>query len=171
MNPRLRKLNEPDSFHLRAAEGWLELGDATSAGDELEEISSEEKTHPAVLSMRCAIYLQAQKWDYAAEVAQVITEASPEDAGGWIHLAYATRRKTGGGIPQAKIILLAAESNFPGHYLFPFNLACYCSQLNELEEAERWLRKAMSIDEIHVMKLAMSDPDLKPLLDSLGGKI
>jgi tetratricopeptide (TPR) repeat protein len=155
---------------LRAAEGWLELGDAMSASDELEEISPTEKKHPAVLSMRCAIYLQAQKWNLAAEVALKLTEVLPEDAGGWIHYAYATRRKTSGGIPQAKAILLVAEPEFPKHYLFPFNLACYCSQLNELEEAERWLRKAMAIDEVTVMKMALSDPDLKPLMDSLGGK-
>lgn len=166
----LKKLGHPDLFRLRAAEGWLELGDAISAHGELEEISPTEKTHPAVLSVRCAIYLKEEKWDLAAGVAKTLTDALPEDPGGWIHLAYATRRKAGGSIPQAKAILLSAEPKFPKHYLFPFNLACYCSQLNELAEAERWLRKAIALDEIIVMKLALADPDLKPLRDSLGGK-
>jgi hypothetical protein len=130
-----------------------------------------KKTHPAVLSVRCAIYLKEEKWDFAADAAKNLTDALPEDPGGWIHFASATRRKASGSIPEAKAILVAAEPKFPAHFLFPFNLACYCAQLNELAEAERWLKKAIALDKITVTKLAVTDPDLKPLRDSLGGKL
>lgn len=52
MKRHVRKLNHADSFHLRAAEGWFELGDLVSANNELDEISAEERAHPAVLIMR-----------------------------------------------------------------------------------------------------------------------
>jgi hypothetical protein len=61
-------LEPPDSFHLIAADGWLDLGDAVSANNELEEISPEMRVHPAVLAMRYDIYHKAEKWDLAAEV-------------------------------------------------------------------------------------------------------
>jgi len=95
----------------------------------------------------------------------------PDDPFVWINLAYAVRRKTGGGIPEAKEILLGAEPKFPAHYLFPYNLACYCSQLGEFEEARRWLKKAAKIDNTAIKKISRDDPDLKPLWDNMGGTL
>jgi hypothetical protein len=171
MKRRLKKLNEADSFHLQASEGWLELGDVVSAGDELEEITLENRSHPLVIQMRYAIYAKAERWDMAAGVAEGLTKMLPEEPGTWINLAYATRRKTGGGIPEAKRILLVAQVKFPREYLIPFNLACYCSQQHQFREAETWLEKAIAIDKKTVQKLAVDDPDLKPFWDSMGGTI
>lgn len=95
----------------------------------------------------------------------------PKKPFGWICLAYATRRKDGGGILQAKQILLESEHNFPREYHFPYNLACYCSQLHEFEEAEVWFKKAMAIDEKTVKRIAIDDPDLQPLWDSMSGTL
>ena len=81
------------------------------------------------------------------------------------------RRKAGGGIPLAKGILLAAEGRFPGDYLIRSNLACYCSQLHQFEEARKWLEQAVAIDGRTVKKIATGDPDLQPLWDSLGGTL
>jgi len=164
----IKKINQTDSFHLQAAEGWIGLGDVVSASDELEEISPEERAHPAVLSMRYAIYAKAEKWDMAAGVAEAVTGMLPDEPGTWINLAYATRRKTGGGIPEAKRILLVASVKFKRECVIPFNLACYCAQL---KEAEQWLGKAMAINKKKIQKLAVDDPDLKPLWDSMKGTI
>jgi tetratricopeptide (TPR) repeat protein len=171
MSKKLKPLEPPDGIHLRAAVGWLELGDAVSAHDELDEMTPEARAHPAVLFIRCQIYLKVEKWDMAAEVSKNLTKLLPENAASWIHFAYALRRKTGGGISQAKEILLEAEPRFPGEYQFPFNLACYCSQLHQFEEAEKWLKKAMAINEKEVKPLAIDDPDLKPLWDSMSGTL
>ena len=131
---------------MQAAEGWLGLGDAVSANEELEEITLQDQTHPSVLLVRYAIYAKRGQWDMAADVAEKLTPLAPDKPGTWINLAYATRRKTGGGIPDAKRILLAAEAKFPADYLIPFNLACYCSQLHEFEQAVQWLKKAATIN-------------------------
>src|SRR5579859_141810 len=78
-----------------------------------------------------------------ADVANELADTLPDEPFVWISLAYATRRKTGGSISEAKTILLGAELKFPKHYLLPYNLACYCSQLGELAQAEQWLKKAV----------------------------
>jgi predicted Zn-dependent protease len=168
---RVNKLNQKDSFHLSAAEGWFELGDVVSASNELEEISASNRAHPAVLKMRYEIYAKAKKWDMAAGVAEALTEMLPDKADNWVNLAYATRRKKGGSIQEAKRILLVAEVKFPREYLFPYNLACYCSQLDQLDEAKKWFKKAIVLNDKVVQKIALDDPDLKPLWDSMSGSI
>jgi tetratricopeptide (TPR) repeat protein len=171
MCKKLKPLEPSDAHHLKAAEGWVGLGDLVSANDELEEISPEARAHPAVLFVRYEIYSKAEKWDMATEVSNALTKLLPEEAAVWICFAYSTRRKTGGGIPQAKEILLESEPKFPREYRFPFNLACYFSQLHQFEEAEKWIKKAMLIDEKIVQRLAIDDPDLLPLWDSMGGTL
>lgn len=165
----MKTLSIEDTRRLLAAQGWIELGDAVSAGDELADISPQEWTHPAVLQIRYVIYAKRGQWDTAAEVAEALASLLPDAPGTWINLAFATRRKTGGGVPAAKKILLTAEPKFPGDYVIPFNLACYCSQLHEFEQAERWLKKAAAIDEKAVQEIAADDLDLKPFWESRGG--
>jgi tetratricopeptide (TPR) repeat protein len=170
MKPEPKKqLSYDDIRHLREAEGWLELGDADSAGQELAAITPGDQTHPSVLQVRYALYAKRKEWDMANEMAEELASLLPDLAVSWINLAYATRRKSGGNIPKAKEILLAAEPLFPTECVIPFNLACYCSQLEEFEQAERWLKKAAAINEKAVRKMAMDDPDLKPLWESRGG--
>jgi tetratricopeptide (TPR) repeat protein len=167
MKRRFEQLNHSDNMCLRAAEGWLELGDIVSAIKELNEISAQAQTHFAVLFIRYEIFAKAQEWDEAAELSARLTNLLPDEPAVWICFAYSTRRKRGGGIAQAKQILLEAESKFSGEYQFPFKLACYCSQLNQLEEAENWLDKAMQLNGKAVQKLVIDNPDLKPLRDSV----
>lgn len=58
-------LEPPDSHHLMAAKGWLELDNYLAANEELEKIAPGLKAHPLVLFTRCDIYVKAKKWDYA----------------------------------------------------------------------------------------------------------
>src|SRR5580698_1949984 len=95
----------------------------------------------------------------------------PEDAESWINLAVTTGRKTRGSIDEAKRILLVAAVKFPREYLIPYNLACYCAQLGELKESAQWFKKAILIDDKAVQKIALDDPDLKPLWDSMSGTL
>ena len=171
MKKKIKPLDAPDHFRVQAAEGWLGLGDVESASSELREIAPALQTHPVVLAVRYQIYAQAKQWDSAVELADDLVKMLPDEPFVWINLAYATRRKTGGSIPEAKKILLSAEPKFPRHYLFFYNLSCYCSQLGELKEAEQWLKKAAKIDNAAVQKMAVNDPDLKPLWESLGGTL
>lgn len=114
----IKPLSLEDARHVLAAQGWLELGDAVSAGDELREVSPGEQTHPAVLQIRFDIHAKAGRWDEAVNVAEVVASMLPDEPATWIHLAYATRRKTGGSIPEARKILETAEPAFPDHFSY-----------------------------------------------------
>jgi Tfp pilus assembly protein PilF len=77
----------------------------------------------------------------------------------------------GGGISQAKEILDKAQPMFPKVWMIPYNLACYCAQRGKLDECQEWFKKAMAIDEQTAKRLAIDDPDLKPLWDSMAGTV
>jgi hypothetical protein len=94
-------LEPPDSFHLLAAHGWLELGDHAEANEELEEITPSLRAHPDVLKVRWAVYAKAHKWDAAADIGRALVELEPGEAVGWVHRAYALRRASGGGLQVA----------------------------------------------------------------------
>ena len=50
----IKPLEPPDSFHLEAAVGWLELGNHLEANEELDQITASLRAHPDVLLVRCA---------------------------------------------------------------------------------------------------------------------
>lgn len=43
--------------------------------------------------------------------------------------------------------MLPVVDKFPKVWLIPYNLACYCAQLGQLDECKDWFKKAMAIDE------------------------
>jgi hypothetical protein len=51
-----KPLEPPDSIHLQAAQGWLELGDHIEASEELEKITPQLRAHPDVLKARWEVY-------------------------------------------------------------------------------------------------------------------
>jgi hypothetical protein len=63
--------------------------------------------------------------------------------------------------------LLPAVDKFSDVWQIPFNLACYYSALGGFDEAERWLKRAMTVDAKTVQKAAIDNADLKPLWDSM----
>jgi Flp pilus assembly protein TadD len=160
----MKPLEPPDSHYLSAAAGWLGLGNVTEAKTELEKIAPQYKLHPAVLSVGFDLHAHSKQWDAAAEIAGKLTELVPREAGTWISLAYATRRKAGGGIPAARAILVQAQRNFPREAIIAYNLACYDCQLGDLIAAKAWLDKACHLGDLHKIKrMARQDPDLEPL--------
>jgi tetratricopeptide (TPR) repeat protein len=74
MNP----LSAPDSHHLRAVQGWLELGNHLEANEELERISPQLRTHPDVLELRWRIYARGKKWDVCVDIADAIIKLDPD---------------------------------------------------------------------------------------------
>ena len=66
--------------------------------------------------------------------------------------------------------LLPVAEKFPKVWTIPYNLACYCAQLGRLAESEQWLERAMAMDVITVVRVALEDPDLNPLRESFRGR-
>jgi len=159
------ELMHPDLHHLRAAIGWLELGNACEAGEEIARIASDHLDHPEVLRVRWQICAAGQSWDAALPIAQRMVETAPEDAQSWIQRSYALRRARETGLQLAWEALLPAAKLFPREPIIPFNLACYAAQFGKLDEALDWLRKAMDVsrDRRAIKTMALADRDLEPL--------
>jgi predicted Zn-dependent protease len=165
----MRNLEQADRFHLEAAEGWLDLGDFVSANQELDETAPELHFHPAVLALRYEVYSKAEQWDGAAEIAGALVRTLPGQAASWICLAYSTRRKTGGGVQQARDILMETKSKFPKDYRIPFNLACYECELGHFQTAKERLKEAFDLaGKKDIRQQALGDPDLEPLWSHIG---
>lgn len=164
----MKKLEPPDSFHLEAAEGWLELGNHLEASEELEKITPQLRAHPDVLELRWQIYAKEREWEPCVDIATAITQLAPERPLGWIHRSYALHelKRT----QEAWDNLLQVADRFPDELLVRYNLACYASRLGRLQEAKSWLHKAFEVggDPARVKLMALDDPDLQPLWKQIG---
>ena len=165
----MAELHPPDLFHLRAAVGWLELGNPSEAGEEIARISAESINHPDVLEARWQICAATQSWDGALPVAEQLVAIVPKRAAGWIHRAYTLRRATNGGLQKAWDALLPAAKLFPKSPLIAYNLACYAAQFGRVDEAWDWFNKALaSAQDVNAIKqMALADSDLEPLWDRI----
>jgi tetratricopeptide (TPR) repeat protein len=163
----MRPLTPPDTHHLLAAQGWIELGNHLEANEELENITAENRAHPAVLEVRWQIYAQAEKWKGALDIASALIQLVPEHPLGWIHQSYSLHelKRT----EEARDNLLGVVEKSPQDPIMRYNLACYECQLGQLEQAKHWLRKAFEVGDSKKIKLmALEDPDLEPLWREIG---
>ena len=74
----MKPLQHPDTLHLQAAQGWLELGNHLEANEELEKVTASLRGHPDVLELRWQIYAHAKKWDACVDIATAITKLAPD---------------------------------------------------------------------------------------------
>ena len=163
----IQPLQPPDSHHLLAAQGWLELGDHVEANQELENIAPTLRAHPYVLEMRWQIYAVAKDWEAALTIASSLVQMMPENPFGWIHRSFALHEMK--RTAEARDSLMPVLDRFPGHAILRYNLACYECQLGRLEQAKNWLQKAFAIGDPKKIKLmALDDPDLGPLWKEIG---
>lgn len=160
----MKPLETPDNHYLRAAQGWLELGNPLEADKELEHITPKLRTHPDVLEARWHISAHKKEWTTCLDIAGAILKLDPNRHDAWIHRSFALHelKRTQEAFDQ----LLAASEKFSEVWTIPYNLACYCAQNGKMEECRAWLNKAIAIDEETVKRAAADDPDLKPFWDS-----
>ena len=168
----MKDLQPPDSLHLQAAEGWFELGNHLEANEELENITAENRAHPAVLEVRWQIYAKAKRWDACIEIARTLTELVPTDVNNWVHLAYSTRQAKDGGLEPAVVILTGTVDKFPKNPLICYYLACYTAQQKKLVVSKTWWDKAMDIAiangwQQKIRLMAIDDPELEPLIKGI----
>jgi tetratricopeptide (TPR) repeat protein len=161
-------LTPPDSHHLSAALGWLDLGNAAEAELEWLRISPANQLHPDALETGFAIHAARHDWERALPLAGRLVEAAPERAGGWLHRSYALRRTAAGGLQAARDALLPALELFPDEPVVPFNLACYACQLGDNDRAWAMLQRALAIGGRRlIVPMALADDDLAPLRERI----
>jgi predicted Zn-dependent protease len=141
----MKSLLTRDIMHLRAAVGWLELGNPAEADKELDEITPELRMHPNVLHVRWQICSTTKRWDACVDIGRALVEQEPDNSFGWVNRAYALRRASGGSVQAAYDALRpAADRTLDSSEQVLFNLACYTCQLGRLDEAREWLCKCFS---------------------------
>jgi hypothetical protein len=164
----MRKLEPPDTHYLSAATGWLGLGNLAEAKLELTRISSGQQNHPDVLEVRWAICAHEESWEEGLVIARAEMDSAPNRSSGWLHQAYALRRIPDGSVKKAWEALLPAFDKFPKEPFISYNLSCYACQMQQLEAARVWLKRALFIGGKDKMKQrALEDPDLKPLWEEI----
>jgi hypothetical protein len=168
MNP----LEPPDSFHLLAAHGWMELGSPAYAHAELEKIASGLRRRPDVLKVRWEILAKEQKWDAGVEIGGALVELEPYDSFGWVNRSYALRRAAQGGLQAAYYALRPAADRVEDSEQITFNLACYACQLGRLDDGREWLAKSFASAKQRgalgeAKLLARGERDLEPLWTEL----
>ncbi|MGE3310980.1 MAG: tetratricopeptide repeat protein [Limisphaerales bacterium] len=162
----MRHLEPPDVHFLSAAMGWIELGLPHEAHAELARISRPARDHAEVLGVEWDLCEREGRWNDALQIADRILESDPERATGWINRSFALHVL--GRTAEARTALRPAIDLFPSNGLIPYNLACYACQLNRLQEARQWLRKAMALDGRDiVLARARTDVDLTCLIPEL----
>jgi tetratricopeptide (TPR) repeat protein len=155
----LDSLSPPDSHHVNAAWGWLELDNITEAFLELDRVSPPAQD---VLTLRWELLARKKQWNDALEVARGLVQIAPDRADSWIKQSYALHelKRT----QEAWDALISVHEHFPEISTIPYNLACYACQLDQFPAALTWLKRAMKIGgRESVRKMALEDADLKPL--------
>lgn len=163
---KFKPFEPPDSHYLNAAEGWLGLGNPVEASAELERINPQLRVHPDVLRLQCEIAMRAEQWEAAFDSAQAMIQLAPERPEGWTNRSNALHFLK--RYEQAYACLLPALATFPDQPHLRYNLACFCSRMNRLDEARKWLDQAFSMAGGKALRaVAMRDPDLEPLWKEL----
>ena len=156
---------EPTDLRLfTAAHGYLELGMFLDAEAELDAIDPSVRRVPDVMAVRMEIYSRQKDWERMRGIAERLTRIDPNDPGWVVSYAFATRRAE--SLQAARGILLAAIERHPREPVIPYNLACYECQLGNLKSATRYLEHAIKMKP-GMRAMALDDPDLEPLWDSL----
>ncbi|HNQ89080.1 MAG TPA: tetratricopeptide repeat protein [Verrucomicrobiota bacterium] len=158
----MKGLEPPDSHHVKAAQGWLTLGDAAEALGELSKVSAECAEHSEVLRVRWDVLHQLKRGEEALHVAQRLAVSAPEEAETWVRLAnsyyYLKRMEDAYGCAKESLV------RFPLSSALHYDLACYACYLGRLDEAQELLRRSFQLDGAgRLQAWARRDPDLEPL--------
>ncbi len=147
-------------WHISHAQGYLGLGMVAEAAAELEQVAPETLDELDAVALRVSVFQELKRWRPLREAALKLVQLQPDEPGGWIAWAYATRRTR--TLAEAEKILLDAERLHPDEATIQFNLGCYACQLGQLGEARRRVDRAIALDP-KFADAAGTDPDLAPL--------
>ncbi len=158
----MSSLKYPELHHVKAANGWVELGAFDDAGEELEKLPESLREHPDVLDVEWKIVAGQKDWSAALMIAERILGKAPEQVAGWVHRSYSLHelKRT----QDAMACLEPAYKKFPDDFIVPYNLACYACRMGDLVNAKTWLERAIKRgDRKTVKKMALADEDLEPM--------
>jgi Flp pilus assembly protein TadD len=167
----MSKDRDKDKNRLREAEGWLELGRASEALDELQRISAEGSTDINVLRARYTALAATEQWNCALLVSEVAVHMFPTFSETWLWRAHAVR-VVSKSAAKARDSLSPAGEMFPNDPIVLLNLALYESELNHAVKATQWLSKTKKAaggneDSLNsILELVQQDARLRELWET-----
>jgi Flp pilus assembly protein TadD len=154
--------------HLSYAQGYLELGLVAEAAAELARIHPPHTAALDFIVVKMAVLQEQKAWPELAAVAAEVVRRVPDEAGGWVTWAYATRRAD--TLAAAERILLDAEKQHPDDATIQFNLGCYACVRGDLKAARRRVQRAIALDP-KFEQAAAADSDLEALRANKGREL
>ena len=151
---------DSDSRAIEAALGYLDLGMAEDAEDEIVHLSPKLYRSKEILRLRASIYSEANWWGRLHEVATLLVNKWPGDCDHWILLGCASRRHQ--SIEESDAVFQEALIFHEFEPLIYFHLACNSAHSGDIRPAHHQLTNAMLLDP-DIGLIALEDPDLAPL--------
>jgi tetratricopeptide (TPR) repeat protein len=150
---------------LAAIEGYLSLGLAQEALEEIQELPEETRHHPKILRLHIICLLMQGSGHYreALRLSRRGIRDYPEFADFYFLKASALEQLC--EYAEAKKALLQSPTAFHGTEAYHFHLARYELDLGNRAEARQHLHEAISINS-EVEDVARLDPRLKQLLEN-----
>lgn len=145
-------------------EGYLELGMADFAEDELNALPPAIAAQPLILDARLSLLMQTRRWTEAVETGLQGCAAAPLSPAFFIHTAFCLHEL--GRTGEAFRLLTAGPRALEKEPLYHYNIACYLTVLGRPQEAQPNLSRAFRLDP-SLKKFAQSDRDLEPLWPGL----
>jgi tetratricopeptide (TPR) repeat protein len=129
---------------LHAAQGYLGLGMAMEAWNELERIAPKHKAAPAVLKVRLEVARALGQWEMVAELARHLAKVEPEESLHVFNLAQAMRQLEG---PESALAVYEfAADRWPDFAHLRVAMAVELCALDRVAEAKRMLKVAVEND-------------------------
>lgn len=149
---------------LQSFYGYLELGMDVEAKQVLEDLPSDEKSHPAVFLCQLELLMLNEKWDEAIVLGQSLCGDWPQESEFWFRIAYCFHQSN--QTTEAKRLLLEAPSAIKMLGLYDYNLACYEAEMGNLENARDCLKISFEKDS-KLRQQALEDPKLEQVWKSM----
>ncbi len=142
---------------LRAAAGWLELGLADEALQELQALPAEVKVLRGPLELKLAAQMEEGQWNSASETARLLCLKADDEPEFFLRAAFCLH-ETGDTLAACTQLLKGPKALFE-MAIFHYNLACYLWTLGDGDRARDHLRQAIAMDESY-LESAREDRDL-----------
>lgn len=145
-------------------EGYLELGMADCAEEELNKLPSDVQRQPLILDAWLALLMQTRKWEEALSTGLQGCRAAPLNPAFFIHSAFCLHEL--GRTAEAHQLLSTGPKSLWKEALYHYNTACYLAVLGRSQEAAPHLFQAFQLDP-DLRRFAKTDRDLESLWPKL----
>jgi len=151
-------MTQGDKVRLEAAEGFLGLGMARDAWDELEQIEASNRGLPPVLKVRLEVARAMGKWEMVEAEARHLVKIEPEESLHVFSLAQAMRHLKG---PEAALAVYEfATDRWPDFAHLRVAMAVELCALDRVTDAKRMLKVAVEKDP-QLREVILDDPRLE----------